>query len=83
MHVPDDAILDNSIKRFDHDTSVGALVEIHIFRKLEEDKSSLKGNRFRHMLLNVNTTQQLQHEAEESNGIPSENKKRRKVNLDK
>jgi len=64
IKVPEDARLDDTIQRFDHDTEIGALIEVHITRKKEEDKSKLKGNRYRHMNVNVATKKALQHHPE-------------------
>jgi len=64
IKVPEDARLDDTIQRFDHDTEIGALIEVHVTRKKEEDKSKLKGNRYRHMNVNVATKKALQHHPE-------------------
>ncbi len=59
--VPDDAILDETIKRYDNDTPVGSLLEIHVLRAKEVDKASLKGKRYRHMNINIETANKLDH----------------------
>jgi len=64
MQVPEDGKLDDSIRRYDHDTETGALIEVHVLRRKEFDKSCLKGNRYRHMNVNVQTKQALQHNPE-------------------
>jgi hypothetical protein len=66
IKVPDDARLDDSIFRNDIDNETGALVEVHVLRKKEEDKSKLRGKRNHHMKVNVATTTALQHNPAES-----------------
>jgi len=41
--VPEDAILDGSIQRFNLDTPGGKIVEIWVFRKVGRDRNHLKG----------------------------------------
>jgi len=43
IQVPDDAILDGSIQRFNLDTPGGKIVEIWVFRKVGRDRNHLKG----------------------------------------
>ena len=54
-------MLDDSIERFDLDTSAGYLVEIIIRRKKEIDRSKLKGKRFRHMKASFQSEEKLEH----------------------
>lgn len=61
IQVPDDAILDNSLKKFEHDTDVGVLIEVHVFRKKEDDKTRLQGKRGRYFGQTAQTSQPLQH----------------------
>ena len=61
VRVPDDTKLE-TIQRYDIDTELGALVEVHFERKKEIDKSNLQGKRFRHLTMAVSTTKPLQHQ---------------------
>ncbi len=54
-------LLDETIKRFDNDTPVGSHMEVHVLRVKEFDKSNLKDKRYRHMNINNETNNKLDH----------------------
>ena len=62
FRVPDDARLDDSLIRNDIDTNCGCLVEVHLLRTKEANKSNLKGKRFSHLIVNVQSKNQLDHQ---------------------
>jgi len=64
--VPPDAVLDDSIDRYDHDTSAGYLVEIVVPRKKEVNKNKLKGKRFKHMDASFLSDEKLMNEEDEA-----------------
>lgn len=68
LQVPDDAILDNSLEKHEHDTDVGLLIEVHVHRKKEDDKSRLQGKRGRYFGQTAQTTQKLQHNPNQQQG---------------